>query len=332
MRSRTRHLVSRLPVAPAAVAMLAGMAMLAGAAVTTGCDEGAAPAPANLTIVTTTGYLADAANNIAPNAKIRALVGPGADPHTYQPSTRDIQAIQSADLILWNGLGLEPQFVTPITSLGQRQLAVGDALPAEELIAVGSSDAAGPTHYDPHVWNDPELWSQVVQAIARKLESLDPVRANDYRQRAESYVSQISEAHAQAYAALATIPPHRRILVTGHDAFGYFGRTFDIEIHATDFISTEALIGPGKLSALAELIAERKIPEIFQDSQANPQAMTSLLEAAHARGWYVRIAEDELYADSLGVTPDVDTYLGAFTHNASAMARALATTDQEEAA
>ena len=114
-----------------------------------------------------------------------------------------------------------------------------------------------------------------------------------------------------------------RILITGHDAFNYFGKTYGLEVHATDFVSTEAKLSASELSDLADLIADNKVPTIFQDNQANPQAVKSLQEAVHARGWDVTISDEELFADTLGSTAPTDTYIDAFLHNAEAVAAAL---------
>ena len=113
------------------------------------------------------------------------------------------------------------------------------------------------------------------------------------------------------------------MLITGHDAFNYFGQTFGFEVYATDFLSTEAALSPRELSGLADLIVEQQVPVIFQDSQANPQAITSLQEAVAARGWNVQVSERELYADSMGVEAPVNNYLGVFLHNAQTVAEGL---------
>ncbi|MGC4151798.1 MAG: metal ABC transporter substrate-binding protein [Propionicimonas sp.] len=302
---------------------------------TTGCAN--APVPTaqpsiddsspgtTLTVYATTGYLADAVANIAPDARVTTMVGPGGDPHTYQPSTRDIQTIQAADVVLWNGLHLEAQMIDQLTSLGDRQLAVGDQLPAESLLDWPETDHEGNPLRDPHVWNSPVAWSRVVELVAAKLGEADPGNAAAYQGNAANYLKQIEDAAAEAGRLLATIPDGARILITGHDAFNYFGATYGLEVHATDFVSTEAALSPQQLSDLAALIAEREVPVIFQDNQANPQAITSLKEAVRARGWEVEISDQELYADSLGAEPGVDTYLGVFMHNARAVAEALGT-------
>lgn len=303
--------------------LLAGLS--ACSAETSGAETGDSP----LHVYATTGYLADLARNVAPEAEVTTMVGPGGDPHVHQPSTRDIQRMQDADLVLWNGLHLEAQMLDQLESFGDRQLAVAEQLPAEELLAWPETDAEGNALRDPHVWNSPGLWALAVAEVAEKLAELDPERAESYRANAEQYVAQIEDAAQEAERLLAGIPDDGRTLVTGHDAFAYFGHTFDLEVYATDVISTDAQLSAVEISGLADLIAGREVPVIFQDNQASPQAIVSLQEAVRARGWQVEIAEAELYADSLGSEPGVDTYLGVFRHNAGVVAEALGGSEDE---
>lgn len=290
----------------------------------TGCSSTAqgGDGGGSLTVYATTGYLADAVANIAPEAAVTTMVGPGGDPHTYQPSTRDIEKIQSADVVLWNGLHLEAQMMELLKGRGDRQLAVGDELPKELLLAWPETDDAGNPLHDPHVWNSPDAWSLVVGYVADKLSEIDPENATDYQTNAAAYQKEIAEAAADVEKLLASVP-EPRILITGHDAFNYFGHTYNLAVHATDFVSTEAALSAGELSKLARMIADNQVPVIFQDNQANPQAITSLREAVRALGWNVEISGEELYADSLGADHGVDTYLGVFRHNAQSVADAL---------
>lgn len=275
-----------------------------------------------LTVYATTGYLADAVATLAPEAEVTTMVGPGGDPHTYQPSTQDIETIQDSDLVLWNGLHLEAHMDDLLESRGEQQLAVGELLPTELLLDWPERDDQGNALHDPHVWNSPEAWSLVVGYIADKLSEVDPEGAEQYARNAAAYQEEIEEAAEEAEELLESVP-QPRILITGHDAFNYFGQTYDLEVHATDFVSTDAALSPTELSGLADLIAENEVPVIFQDNQANPQAITSLQEAVQARGWQVEVSEQELYADSLGSEPGLDTYLGVFLHNAETVAEAL---------
>ena len=279
----------------------------------------------SLTVYATTGYLADAVANIAPEAEIITMVGPGGDPHTYQPSTQDVETIQNADAVVWTGLNLEARMDDLLESLGDKQIAVGELLPEELLLDWPETDAEGNALHDPHVWNSPEAWSLIVGYVADKLGEIDPAGAAQYEANAEAYIAEIEAAAAEAEELLSTIPAASRILITGHDAFNYFGETYDITVYATDFVSSDAQISPQEMSDLAELIAENKIPVIFQDNLANPQAITSLQEAVSALGWEVEVSDTELFADSLGADPGVDTYLGVFRHNARTVAEALGT-------
>ncbi|GAB3942206.1 metal ABC transporter substrate-binding protein [Corynebacterium tapiri] len=268
-----------------------------------------------LTVFATTGYLADAVHNLAPDAHVITMVGPGQDPHTYQPSTQDIQAIHDADVVLWNGLHLEAQMTDQLSSLGSKQLAVGDQLP-EQMLLPWEDDL-----HDPHIWNNPKAWTLVVDEVADKLAETDPEHAEDYHSRATDYTNKISEAEQQAHEKLASVD--NRVLVTGHDAFNYFGKTFDFEVRATDFVSTEATLSASQLSELADYIVEHKVHTVFLDSQSNPQAITALTEAVKQRGGEVKVSDAELFADTLGAEAPTDTYLGAFNHNIDAIAEGL---------
>ncbi|MEL7255824.1 MAG: metal ABC transporter substrate-binding protein [Pseudomonadota bacterium] len=276
----------------------------------------ATTALADITIYATTGYLGDAASKIAPNAEVITMVGPGGDPHTYQPSTKDIQAIQSADAVIWNGLYLEARMEDLLMSLGDQALATGEVLPAAMLLP-WEDDLS-----DPHVWNSPVAWSVVVGAVADHLARIDPDNAKSYIANASDYIAQIRAADAQATAMMASVP-EGSVLITGHDAFEYFGDVYGLKVMATDFVSTEAEMSPAEMAELAQFIADNKIPVIFQDNQANPQAIISLQEAVEALGWNVTISGDALFADSLGAEDNVDEYIEVFLHNARAVSSAL---------
>ncbi|MEL6584952.1 MAG: metal ABC transporter substrate-binding protein [Pseudomonadota bacterium] len=276
----------------------------------------ATTALADITVYATTGYLGDAVTKIAPDAEVITMVGPGGDPHTYQPSTRDIQQIQSADAVVWNGLFLEARMEDLLKSLGDKALATAETLPAAMLLP-WEDDLS-----DPHVWNSPIAWSLVMGEVADHLAEIDPDNANTYIANAKAYIADIRAADAEATAMMASIP-QGSVLITGHDAFEYFGDVYGLEVRATDFVSTEAEMSPAQLAELAQFIADNKVPVIFQDNQANPQAIISLQEAVQSLGWEVQISADELFADSLGAAEDVDEYLEVFLHNARAVSSAL---------
>lgn len=276
-----------------------------------------------LTIFATTGYLGDAAQVLAPEAKVTVMVQPGGDPHTYQPTTQDIEAMQSADLVLWNGLHLEALMIDQLREQGDRQLEVGANVPHELLLDWPEEDDQGNPLHDPHIWNSPEIWKGVVDQIATRLGEIDADNAATYTDNAKAYNAKIDEIDSMAKEKFAQLKDENRVLVTGHDAFNYLGARYNLKVYATDFVTSEAEMSPAQLEELATTIANAKVPAIFIDNLKNPQAVESLQEAVKAKGWEVAIADEELYADSLGEAAPVDTYLGVFEHNVLAVTKGL---------
>ena len=311
-------LISRRSAIVSATA-LAGAALAACS--TSGSKDGAKDS-GGLTIVATTGYLGDAAKNIAPDATITVLVGPGGDPHTQELTTSDTQAIEQADVVLWTGHDMEHKMMDQLDQLGDKQVAAAEAIP-EDMLLPWEEDGKVEGH-DPHVWNSPDNWKYVVTACAEKIAEIDSANADTYKANGESYNAQIDQAKTDTQTKFDTIPKERRVLVTGHDAFNYLGKTYDIEIRATDFVSSESEISASEIDELAAFIAEKKVPTIFQDNLKNPEAINHLKEAVVAKGWNVEVSDKPLYADSLGEQAPVDTYLGVFAYNAETIVAALA--------
>lgn len=276
-----------------------------------------------LHIFATTGYIGDAVQEIAPGADVFTLVKPGGDPHTYKPSTGDIEKLQKADFVFWNGLHLEALMTDQIESLGDKQLAVGEQLPKDLLLPWPEKDDKGNDLHDPHIWNSPENWQIVVDVIAKKLGEIDSANKAAYEANAKAFNAKIAKADAEAKAVFDKIPAAERVLITGHDAFNYLGKRYGIEVHATDFVTSEAQISATELKELAELITKKHVHVIFQDNLKNPQAIKSVQDAVKAAGGQVEISDQELFADSLGDTDDSNTYLKVFKHNFEAISKAL---------
>ncbi|WIK58938.1 metal ABC transporter substrate-binding protein [Actinotignum urinale] len=272
-------------------------------------------------VVATTGYLGDAVKNIAPDADVTVLVGPGGDPHTQPLTTEDTQKIDKADVVVWTSHDMEHHMMAQLEKLGKKQIAAAEAIPEADLLP-WEEDGKVEGH-DPHVWNSPDNWQKVVTATAKKMGEIKPEKAKEYMKNAEAYNAKIKEAKEKAQKALSVIPKEKRVLITGHDAFNYLGKTFDIEIHATDFVSSESEMSAKELDELATLIAEKKVPVIFQDNLKNPEAINHLKEAVKAKGWQVEVSDKALFADSLGESAPTNTYLGALEYNCATIAQAL---------
>ncbi|SEA08301.1 manganese/zinc/iron transport system substrate-binding protein [Bowdeniella nasicola] len=278
---------------------------------------------AALKVFATTGYLGDAVARIAPDADVTVMVKPGGDPHTYQPSTKDVEKLRDADLVIWNGLYLEAMMEDQLRSLGDKQLAVGEKIDQSKLLPWPEKDHDGNDLYDPHIWNSPDIWSDVVDQIATRLSEAQPDNAETFAANAKAFKDEIAKLKTETKAKLAAIPAAQRHLITGHDAFQYYGAVFKLDIRATDFVTSESQLSAAELDELASFIADKKIPTIFQDNLKNPQAITSLKEAVRAKGWEVEVSDKELFADSLGDHSPVDTYLGVIEHNTNAIVAGL---------
>lgn len=268
------------------------------------------------TIVTTTGMIADAARRLS-GAPVQALMGPGMDPHGHRPTRTDILALSRADLILWHGLNLEAQFADVLEDLSRKTTvkAVAETLPRDGLLA----DPAYPDRPDPHVWFDPRLWSDVVRAVDAALSGAGV----DTADRARLYLEEVAQLDTYARKALGSVPQAQRILVTAHDAFGYFGRAYGWRVEGIQGISTDSEAGLARIEELVTLIVENRVPAVFVESSVSDRAIRALIEGAHARGHYVTIGA-ELFSDAMGPEGTYEgTYPGMIDHNITAIARAL---------
>jgi len=281
---------------------------------------GAGPDP--LTVVATTGMIADAARQVGGgHVAVRALMGPGIDPHAYRQTRTDIVALVQADLVLWHGLFLEAQMIDFMARVSDRTpvVAVAEALPRSALIA--HDDYAGKP--DPHVWMDPELWSDVVVAVRDALIAARPDAAPDFRANAERHRADLADLAEYAREVLATVPPESRVLVTAHDAFNYFGRAYGFEVRGIQGISTESEAGLQRIGELVDILVARDVHAVFVESSVSARNVRALIEGAAARGHEVRIG-GELYSDAMGEAgTHAGTYLGMIEHNVTVIARAL---------
>ena len=277
---------------------------------------------ATLKVVATTGMIADAVRQIGGDqVALRGLMGPGIDPHAYRQTRTDIAAMVAADLVLWHGLYLEAQMEDFLLDLASRTqvTAVAETLPREALRAHESYAE----RFDPHVWMDPELWAQVVAAIRDLLIAARPEHEAIFRARAETHLTDLARLAAYARATLATVPPEARVLLTAHDAFGYFGRAYGFEVIGIQGISTESEAGLNRIGTLVEEIVSRRIAAVFVESSVSDRNIRALIEGAAARGHQVEIG-GELYSDAMGPPGSYEgTYLGMIDHNVTTIAAAL---------
>ena len=212
------------------------------------------------------------------------------------------------------GLHLEAQLLPALERLaesGATLWTAGDWLEPEDLIA---TTEAGGSH-DPHVWMDLELWAAITGAMGQRLRETLPESAAQIESRERELLADLQQADAWAARAFQSIPARGRVLVTSHDAFGYLGRRYGIEVHGLQGLSTESEAGLARVEALVDLLVERQVPALFGESTISSEGLRALLEGAAARGHNVALG-GELFSDATGpVGSGADSVLGMFEHN-----------------
>lgn len=272
-------------------------------------------------MLATVGMIADVAATIGGDCvDVAAMMGPGIDPHLYQPTPADVRALQGADAVLFVGLGLEGQLASVLDRLGASRptLSVGQAV-ADQVDLPESEDAYG---VDPHLWMDVSLWRRTIAPIGDLIANVAP-GCDGLQDRAAQYEAQLEALHAWVGDTIATIPQDSRALVTAHDAFGYFARAYGIEEVALQGMTTEAEASIADLRETAAFVADRNIPAVFVESTINPRSMTALTEAIRDRGHDVALG-GQLFSDAMGDagTPE-GTYVGMIRANTLTIAAAL---------
>lgn len=282
----------------------------------------AAKAQGPLNVVATTGMIADAARQVGGDlVEVRALMGPGVDPHAYRQTRTDILAMANADLVLWHGLYLEAQMESFMETLERKGdvVAVAEELPRDLLLAHDDYE----NRYDPHVWMDPDLWAKVVVRVRDALIAAKPEGEAAFSANAEQHLKDIGQLSAYARRVLASVPEDSRMLVTAHDAFNYFGRAYDFDVLGIQGISTQSEAGLNRISELVDILVDREVAAVFVESSVSDRNIRALVEGAAAKGGEVSVG-GQLFSDAMGQNGTYEgTYLGMIDHNVTTIARAL---------
>ena len=275
-----------------------------------------------LKVVTTTAHIADVAAAVGGDrVTVESLLGPGVDPHLYKPTRSDVVKLLKADLVLASGLHLEAQFDHTFEQISQKNpvVKIGDLLPPDRLIATTAFSG----RFDPHIWMDPALWAEAADRVRNTLIERDPDGRAVYEEGARKYRENIAGFAAYASNATGSVPANARILVTAHDAFGYFGRAFGFEVLGIQGLSTESEAGLKRIEELVTFLVDKKIGAVFVESSVPQANIRALVEGARARGHELKIG-GELFSDALGAPGTYEgTWLGMIDHNVTTIARSL---------
>jgi manganese/zinc/iron transport system substrate-binding protein len=273
-------------------------------------------------VVTTTGMIGEMVARIAgEDVRVEWLMPSGIDPHLFKPSQSDVQRLGRADVIFYNGLHLEGKMTEVLARMARYRtiVAVAEQVPPEELLSVDEFE----DHFDPHLWLDVRLWARILDPIEHALSELLPAQAEVFRSRVDELRAELLELDAWAEKTLDSLPPERRVLITAHDAFGYFGSRYGFEVLGLQGISTVSEAGLQDVERLVRRIVEDRIPAIFVEASIPPRSIQAVQAACAARGHQVAIG-GELFSDSMGPPgTEEGTYAGMVRHNIRTLMEAL---------
>lgn len=264
-------------------------------------------------IVSTTTMLTDLVKEIGgEKVEVEGLMGAGVDPHLYNATSGDVKKIQNADIIVYNGIHLEGKMTEIFEQLSDKKiLCAGNYIPKEKLLLTKDEENV----YDPHIWFDINLWKEVAQGIANDLSEIDKKNETYYQNNFTHYAEELNNLEEYIEARISEIPKEQRYLITAHDAFSYFGKSYNFVVKGLQGISTNSEAGTLDVSELANYIYTNKIKAIFVESSVPSRTIEALQAAVEAKGFNVNIG-GELYSDSLGdLQSGHETYIKTFKAN-----------------
>lgn len=329
---------------------------LAAALILAGCSTGATDGADAPVVVSTTAVLGSVVDEIAQctDTASATLMGPGDDPHEFSPSSQQITQLARAELVVANGLGMEANLEKAIDNARAEGAVVFEVAPEVDPIPFGAthgdhehdgdehadhdhsdehadhdhSDDDGGGHsdhghdhgdLDPHFALDVGRMADAAQLIGAELAEV--TGDEQFTTCGEQVSAELTELDAQVRDTLSVIPDERRVIITDHDAFGYFAQAYDFEIAGVVVPggSTDAEASSRHLAELVQVIEERNITTIFSNSATNPQLVEAL---AQETGRDIEVVA--LYVDSVGPEGSgAETYAGMMTTNATLLADAL---------
>jgi manganese/zinc/iron transport system substrate-binding protein len=275
-----------------------------------------------LNIVTTTTMITDLVRNIGGDSvNVQGLMGTGVDPHLYKASEGDVSKLTNADVVFYSGLHLEGKLVDVFEKMGRNTntIALAEILDKDKLI--GSEYFA--SNYDPHIWFNIQYWKKLTTYLTEELSRLNPENALYFEANKSDYLKKLDLLENDIKETIATLSEEKRILVTAHDAFNYFGEAYGFEVVGLQGLSTATEAGVQDVQNLAKLIIDKKVQAIFVESSVPKRTIEALQQAVLSKGFQVAIG-GTLYSDALGNEGTAEgTYLGMLRYNVNTIVEAL---------
>lgn len=272
---------------------------------------------------TTIGMITDIVKNVGgEHVEVTGIMKAGVDPHLYKASEGDIGKLDQAQIIFYNGLHLEGKMVEIFEKMAKDKptVAVSKNIPVSKLRA---GDPEQGTEHDPHIWFNVRHWMTAAETVRDELVKFDPAHADAYKKNTEEYLAKLKELDAYAKEQIASIPEGQRVLVTAHDAFGYFGDAYSIKVMGLQGISTASEAGTKDVTELRDYLVNNKIKAVFIESSVPRKAIDAVIQGAKEKGHTIVIG-GELFSDAMGEegTPE-GTYIGMVRHNVDTIVKAL---------
>jgi manganese/zinc/iron transport system substrate-binding protein len=243
-------------------------------------------------IVTTTTMVTDLVRTLAGgDFTVEPLMGPGVDPHLFKPGQDDIQRLQKADVIIYSGFHLEGKIAEILERLagqGRKVHALAEALAGPDVIQADGQP-------DPHIWGDASLWNKCLARCAQKLSEAYPEKAAAISGRAAAAAQELTETHARLQTAANSLPKEKRVLVTSHDAFRYFGRAYGFDVIGVQGISTVSEAALADMARIIDTVKQRGVKAIFVETSVAKSTIERISKDTGAR------IGGELFSDALGM-------------------------------
>ena len=288
-----------------------------------GCKTEEKTDDSKLNVVTTTTMITDLVKHIGGDLiNVEGLMGSGVDPHLYKASEGDVSKLFNADIIFYNGLHLEGKLIEVFEKMekqGKTPIGLADGLNKEYLI--GSDYFA--SNYDPHVWFNIYFFNDFAEKVAEVLAEHDPKNKEVFEKNLSSFQTQLTILQKGLATTLKVLPKEKRILVTAHDAFNYFGDFWDFEVVGLQGLSTATEAGVQDVQKLSAFIIEKNIKAIFVESSVPKRTIEALQASVRSKGHEVKIG-GTLYSDALGDNgTEEGTYIGMYEYNMRTIVNAL---------
>lgn len=275
-----------------------------------------------LVVTTTIAQIADGVRHIGGDkVEVMSLMGPGTDPHLFRAAQGDIEKLNKADLIFYNGLHLEGKMGDILEKMHEKKptYAIAESIPQSMLLEDEDAAAA----LDPHIWFDVDLWKLALETVRDRLIEADRDNEDYYVERAEAYFQELDSLKEYAETELGKVAKESRVLVTAHDAFGYFGAAYQYEVIGLQGLSTDSEFGVADVNQLVDTLVERNIKAVFVESSVSERSLNAVIEGAKQKDHDVVIG-GELFSDAMGEEgTETGTYIGMYKHNVDVISQAL---------